>query len=188
VLAIVIALLSGTGGRDSSQPGFPFPNGSDSTQLLPGLPLLDRHAPGIGGGTTLTAAYLPNDRTRSANQQSPGDSPSGSGQPDRSGSQPKGDGGKAPGDTPGPNRPQAPSETSPDPPRTPSESQPSLPQTPSTPDSPSPIELESQPSPSGSPIPSETQVSVSEPQLSVRVSTEPVQASVTVGDNTVQLP
>ena len=200
LLAIVIALLSGSGGRDSWQPGFPSPNGGDSSPQFPGLTLFGPPAPGIDGGLTLTAAHLPNDRTQRANQRAPGESPSSSGLPDRSGSRPNGDGGRAPGVTPQPNGPQAPSEsrpntspapseTSPDRPQAPSES-PSLPQAPSTPSTPSTSSTPETPSvtqpdspaaPSGTSIPSE-------PTVSVSVSTEPVQASVTVGDTTVSLP
>jgi hypothetical protein len=198
LLAIVIALLSGSAGRDSSQPGFPFPDGRDSSPQLPGLTLFDPSAPGIDGGLTLTAAYLQNDGTQRANQQAPGESPSSSGLPDRSGSRPNGDGGRAPGVTPQPNRPQAPSEsrpntspapseTSPDQPQAPSESRPSLPQTPSTPSTPSAPSAPSVTQPDPPPAPSGTSIP-SEPTVSVSVSTEPVQASVTVGDNTVSLP
>jgi hypothetical protein len=189
VLAIVSALLSGNGGGASSHHGFPFPNGGDSSQQLPGLTLFDPHASGLDAGMTLTAAHLQNDRTRHADQQARGESPSSSDLPDRSGSQPDGDGGRAPGVTSQPNGPQAPSktspapsETSPDPPQAPSVSRPSLPQAPSTSTSTSDTPSVSEPDPPEAPsIPSE-------PRVSVSVSTEPTQASVTVANTTVKLP
>jgi hypothetical protein len=201
VLAILGGLLSGTDGRDSSQPlpGFAFTDGGGSPEQSPAFALFEPAASVVGGGQAKTAAPQ-DDRSQRTKEQAPGDSYSSSDVPHRSGSQPKDAGGRALVVTPRPRPPQAPSETRPRPPQPPSVTRPNLPQAPSVtrptpPQTPSETPVSSQPPASVSvSAPATASVSVSAPAPSATpVSSQPpvsapVETSVTVANNSAGLP
>ena len=198
VLAVVMGLLSGTDGRNSSRqfPGFAFTDGGNAPQLLPDFVSLDPTAALVGAEVQKTAAKTRKNETTAPqgtrgqgvserapgdSHSSPGDSHSRAGAPP-AGTQPEGAGGRQPSSTPGPNRPQKPTIDPPQLPQAPSVSVnvPKPPQAPSVtvnvPDSPQPPQA-----PSGT-------SGVSLPQVSVNVSAPIETPIVKVPDVSVQLP
>jgi hypothetical protein len=178
-LAIVIGLLSGTDGSNSSRllPGFAFSDGADPSQAVPALdsfdPIAGLVAPARGNGQekgqkTDTAAQ-PWNRSKAVDQRASDDNQSTARAPDRSGSeQPRNAGGRPASSSPGPRTLQAPSVTLP---HAPSANPPTLPQAPSV--SPPPP-----PDTSGSVSASPPAASVSASPPAVSVSASPPAASV----------
>jgi hypothetical protein len=129
VVAILIGLLSGTDGSNSSNqyPGFAFTDSGNSSQLIPDFASLDPVAALIGGDTHANASTTQKTETAGpqgnrghwVNDQVPGDNAS---RPDgpHPGRQPGGAGGSPHSSAPGPDRPHASPVSLPKPPKAPS--------------------------------------------------------------------
>lgn len=188
VVAILIGLLSGTDGSNSSSqyPGFAFTDSGNSSQQVPDFASLDPVAALIGGDTHANASTTEKTETAGpqgnrghwVNDQVPGDNAS---RPDgpHSGSQRGDAGGSPPSSAPAPDRPHAPPVSLPKPPKAPSVSVNIPPKAPAV-----SVNVPNLPtSSSGTSAPS-----LPLPQVSVNVSA-PVQTPIVkVPDVSVQLP
>lgn len=183
VLAILLALLSGTDRRDYSGPLPALFSDGGSSRLLPDFLSSVPAAPLSARRTAETVAFHvgPTERAR---EQGKADGISISGAPDRSASQTEDVSGRAPAARPDPSPPQSQSPAD----RTPPPTQPSPPQGPSESPSSSSPQVPSTSPPSAPQVPSVTTSPSPKPPVSVGVSLSPPKASVTVGDTTVQLP
>jgi hypothetical protein len=181
VVSILIGLLSGTDGGDSSPqfPGFAFSDGGDSSLQSPEFALFEPAAAMFGAETqqkaqrTKTAAAQ-EDRSGRTKKGAPGEGHSRSGVPPRSRSHREGADGREPVVTPSPKPSRSTSVTPPRHPQAPSVKPPKLPQAPSV----NPPKLPPAPSEITAPSP---------PPVSLKVSA-PVQTPVTVPEISVGLP
>ena len=173
VVSILIGLLSGTNGGDSSEqfPGFAFSDGGDSSQQLPEFALFEPAAALFAAEAqqkaprTKTAAAQ-EDRSGRTKEGALGEGHYRSGVPPRSGSHPQGADGRKPVVTSSPKPARAPSLTPPKLPQAPSVSPPKLPQAPSV----SPPKLPQAPSEIPAPSPPPVSLKVSAPVTVPKVS------------------
>jgi hypothetical protein len=138
VVSILIGLLSGTNGGDSSEqfPGFAFSDGGDSSQQLPEFALFEPAAALFAAEAQQKA---PRTKTAAAREDRSGRTKEGafgeghyrSGVPPRSGSHPQGADGRKPVVTSSPKPARAPSPNPPRLPQAPSVNPPKVPQAPS---------------------------------------------------------
>jgi hypothetical protein len=174
VVSILIGLLSGTNGGDSSEqfPGFAFSDGGDPSQQLPEFALFEPAAAIFGAeaqqkaqATKTVAAQ--EDRSGRTKGVALGKGHYRSGVPPRSGSHPQGADGRKPVVTSSPKPPRAPSLNPPKLPQAPSVSPPKLPQAPSLNPPKLPQGASEIPAPSPPPVSLKVSAPVTVPKVSV---------------------